>query len=57
MEVVPTAGSPNTFLARLILDQRFAENDGVPTAESPTTKKEVVLTAESPTQRTTLDKR
>ena len=29
------------------LDQRFVENEGVPTAESPTTKMEVVPTSES----------
>ena len=56
MEVVPTAESPNTFLARPILDQRFAENEGVLTAESPTSKIEVVSTAESPTQRTSREK-
>ena len=57
MEVVPTAESPNKFLARPILDQRFAENEGVPTAESPTAKIEVGPTAESPTQQTSCDKR
>ena len=30
------------------LDQRFVENEGVPTAESPTADMEVVPTAESP---------
>ena len=56
MEVVPTAESPNTFIARPILDQRFAENEGVLTAGSPTAKMEVVPTAESPTQRTSREK-
>ena len=57
MEVVLTAESPNTYLARPILDQRFSENEGVPTAESPTTKMEVLPTAESPTSQTSRDER
>ena len=39
------------------MDQRFAENEGVPTAESPTVKMEVLPTAESPTPQTSRDKR
>ena len=36
------------FPIRSTLDQRFVENEGVPTAESPTAEMEVVPTAESP---------
>ena len=57
LEVVPTAESPNTFIARPILDQRFVENEGVPTDESPATKMEVVPTDESPNKRTSRDER
>ena len=57
MKKKPTAELPNTFLARPILDQRFSENEGVTTAESPTAKMEVVPTAESPTPRTSRDER
>ena len=37
-----------TFPTRSTLDQGFVENEGVPTAESPTAEMEVVPTAESP---------
>ena len=57
MEVVPTAESPNTFIARPVLDQIFAENEGVPTDESPDAKMEGVLTAESPNKRTSREER
>ena len=50
--VVTPAESPNTFIARPILDQKFAENEGVPTDESPAAKMEVVPTAKSPNKRT-----
>ena len=56
-KVVPTAESPNTFIARPILDQRFAENEGVPTDESPDAKMEGVPTAESPNKRTSCEER
>ena len=39
------------------MDQIFAENEGVPTAESPTSNMEVVPNAESTAQRTSSDER
>ena len=45
----PFAASNNkTFPTRYILDRRFLENEGEPTAESPNEETEVVPTAESP---------
>ena len=60
MEVEQTAESPNsnqTFPTRSTLDQRFAENEGVPTAESPTAKMEVEQKAESPNNNQTFPTR
>ena len=39
------------------MDQRFAENGGVPTDESPAVKMEGVLTAESPNKQTSREER
>ena len=46
-----------TFPTRSTLDQRFVENEGVPTAESPTAKMEVEQTAESPNNNQTFPTR
>ena len=52
--------SNKIFPTRSTLDQRFVENEGLPTAESPTANMEVVPAAESPNTflaRPILDKR